>query len=256
MDDLGPFPTRRLHVADRVVRHLLGDNGEDPATRQVLLDPVPVSFGATDLLRAHIDRGATVSYVQSAPGTAGVALAAGALARTGCAVPGRRTGRRRNRAVRICLRDATLTRRALIVRRDAEPDFAPAAGAGVGRAFFDATADALVPVVVVGAQAWQPNWLPWLPPVVTAEPLSERGRTFLWRSMISTLSDDDVLSIPPFNLTPEQVRDVCDAAAAGAATRERRRRCRTWSPPRRLPSAPSATSPASVEAVRWPGSRT
>jgi hypothetical protein len=37
--------------------------------------------------------------------------------------------------------------------------------------------------------------------------------------MMSTLSDDDVLSIPPFNLTPEQVRDVCDAAAAGAATR-------------------------------------
>ena len=221
LDDLGPLPVRRIHVADRVVRHLLGEDTEDPAIRRSMLVPVPVTFESTDLLAAHIGRGATLSYVHAPRGTAGLALAAGALARLDISYLSIALGPADVEPFRIGLRDATLSRRALLVQRGPGPESeatqALPGESDAGRAFFDAAADALVPVVVVGERPWQPGWLSWLPPVVEAEPLSERGRTAIFTNLLPALTADEIRAIPPFGLTPEQVRDVCEAAAATAA---------------------------------------
>ncbi|MET0864411.1 MAG: hypothetical protein ABWZ98_08745 [Nakamurella sp.] len=212
IDGLGPLPSRRIRVADELVSHLLGDDSGDPAVAAVQVLPVPVDFAVTRVLMAHIDSGATLCYVHSLPGTAGLALAAGALAQLDIAylaidlTPSSVV----DLPVRSALRQATMNRQALIVVLDGDAD----------RSTVGILADALVPVLVVGSKPWQPEWLSWLPPVVAAEPLSSSGRLAIWQSLVPSLGENDESALPAFGLTPEQVRDVANAAMADAQARQ------------------------------------
>lgn len=230
---MGAFPARSVTAADRLAGYLTGDDGPEPAVRQLLVEPVPVTFAETGRLQAALAAGSTVSYVQAGPGTAGTALAAGALARLdlGYLAVAWPSGATPDTLVSI-LREATLAQRALILELPADlgtPADSPLRRAGEadrdGRSLFAVLADALVPVVAIGRAPWQPAWLPWIPPVVQAEPLSEAGRLALWSGLAPEVGDSlDLADLPPFRFTPEQIRDVCvaaraDADAAGRETR-------------------------------------
>ena len=176
IDGAGPFPTRRLAVPDRVVGYVLGDESADPIVAHYQVEAVPVMSASTPVLQAHILADGPLSYVRSTLGTAGVSLAAGAFTQADARYLAVLVGQRADQdAIRAVCREAALTRRGLIAARSAEHE-SHLSDDDESRAFFSLLAHAVVPVVVVGARPWNPQWLPWLPTVIEAEPLAERER--------------------------------------------------------------------------------
>jgi predicted nucleic acid-binding protein len=92
------------------------------------------------------------------------------------------------------------------------------------RRVFELLERAAVPVVAVGSRAWNPAWLPRLPLLVDAEPLTVADRAAVWRSSLGGLADDDEelrRTLLGLRLAPEAVTEAARYARVIAASQGR-----------------------------------
>ncbi len=201
---------RPLAVPDPVLGVLGGGRRLDPSLDVLRTVAVPCELPGSADLAAAIELSVPLAWVRCAPGTAGVAMAAGALRSIGldwvALDLGHRPGTGDWTEVMVrATREAGLRGRALVV---AGADAVPAAEAP---AAFGVLADAVVPVVAVGDRSWDPGWLPTVPYLAEAAPLPADERERLWRSGLGGLADDDpelLGTLLGLRLTPEAVRRV------------------------------------------------
>jgi predicted nucleic acid-binding protein len=221
LDVLGEdtFLSRPLRVPDRVVGALLGDDSPDPLVAALAIDSVPVRLDETALLSDALERGVPLCWVHSRPGTAGIALAAGAFAAVDVghvAVDLSRCPPSRAYAdvVAAVCREAALQQAGLVL-----------VGAELltveGRiSLLQVLELAAVPVIAVSTAPWDPTWSRRSPVQVEAPVLPPSVRAELWTAELgpSVVTDDpywrDLVSL---RLTPEAIVKTARQAGAEAA---------------------------------------
>jgi hypothetical protein len=206
-----PFPGRALRAPDRVVGHLLGDDTADPALASVLVPAPEVSWGDEGPLARALAADVTFAYLREPATGSGRVLALGALRRLGL--------------------DGVLVD---LERLVAEPDAATLAGAAArearlrGAGLIAAPAAALaghaaviealrvdpLPLLLVGADPWDPAWASDVPLLVDVPASTAAERSALWRRALEDNGTDVDAgqATAQFLLRPEQV-----ARAAGSA---------------------------------------
>jgi hypothetical protein len=206
-----PFPGRALRVPDRVVGHLLGDDTPDPALAPVLVPAPPVAWGDDGPLAGALAAGVGLAYLREPATGSGRVLGLGALRRRGLG------------GVLVDLE-----------RLVAEPDAAALAGATArearlrGAGLVAGPAEALaghaavltalradpLPLLLVGADPWDPAWAADVPLLVDVPASTAAERSALWRRALdgSGTDVDAGRATAQFLLRPEQV-----ARAAGGA---------------------------------------
>ena len=219
-----PFLTRALRVPDRVAAHLLGDDAADPALVGLLTDPLPFEGEQSSRMARAVGAGQRLIYVREVGIGIGPSVAAAALRSNRRPVLGvdlARTaaGRDPAQAIAVLGREALL-RGAGVVAGPVE------ALAQAHPEALRALADLPVPVAVIGAATWDPQWTDSVPLVIDAPTLSPSERIALWmqelgRRPASTNGGiPDVIdpSVIPthFVLGPGQVSRAVRAAAAAA----------------------------------------
>ena len=208
-----PFPSRTLHVPDRVVGHLLGDATPDATLVPLLTPLIPAEApGASDLARA-LDSASWLAWVRERPGAAGWSVAAAALESLGLAAIGVDLARLPDGAgladvLATAMREATLRGAALVMgpvdgRRD--------------RATLARLGDLSCPLVLTSPDAWDPRWSAVVPFTVDAQPSTPDARAAVWSSTLAALDATPVDGLAAFRLSPEQIV-VASATAAVQAT--------------------------------------
>jgi hypothetical protein len=212
-----PFPGRALRVPDRVVGHLLGDDTPDPALASVLVPSPGVAWGDTAPLAGALEGGVVFGYLREPATGSGRVLALGALRRRG--------------------RDGVLVD---LTRLVAEPDAVVLAGAvgrearlrgaglvagpaevlsGQGGRVVGALRADPLPLLLVGADPWDPAWAVDMPLLVDVPASTADERSVLWQEALGDRASgtDAGRATAQFLLRPEQV-----ARAAGSAVAQSR----------------------------------
>ncbi len=211
-----PLLTRALRVPDRVAAHLLGDDAPDPLVAP-LIEPVAAwSNPMADQLARALGAGVTFVYLHERLAGTGSAVAVSALAQAGwsaIAVDLRRLAGGHDAAALVAL----TVREALL------------AGGGVVAGPVTSLADvaveavqlfatAPVPVMLVGAATWDPQWSMTAPLVLEAPPLGGRERVRLWEREIGghngSLDPGEVAG--HLALGPTQIQRAVRAAESSA----------------------------------------
>ena len=197
----GPWLGRELSVPDRVTAHLLGVNQVDPAVRAIAMNPVPLELAGAELLARAIENGATLAWVRAKPGTAGLSLAAAAFAMAGLRCLCIDLDRAPAAAaltdlVRSAAREAALLGACLVVGGADRL----AVDSGTSLSVLD---DAAVPVIAVGARAWDRTWLARYPIAVDAPALTPADREAAWAA--SGADDTTKEGLAGLRLTPEAI---------------------------------------------------
>ncbi|MEE3850655.1 ATP-binding protein [Gordonia sp. LSe1-13] len=208
-----PFLTRTLRVPDRVVDHLLGEDGPDPLLVDVVTDPGRFDGETAEqvarALRCHAD----FIYVRDDDGSNGSAAAAAAIDATGrpaLTVDARRLPQDGLGPVLVAVRREAVLREAVIVL-----DGVHESSDGLRRSRLFAGP---APLVVVGRGPWEPELADRLPLTVHASPVSTRDRLEVWRTHVTVESTDvemDALAV--YALTPEQIGRAVDTARRAVA---------------------------------------
>jgi hypothetical protein len=219
-----PFLTRALRVPDRVTAHLLGDDAVDPALIGLLTDPLPFESEQSSAMARAVAAGQRLIYVREVGIGIGPSVAAAALLANNRPVLGidlgrTAAGRDPRQAIAVAGREALL-RGAGVVAGPVE-----ALSQGHQEAL-RLLADLPVPVAVIGAATWDPQWTDSVPLVLDAPTLTPAERIVLWMREIgresvgagNTPADARDTSVIPthFVLGPGQVARAVRAAAAAA----------------------------------------
>lgn len=212
----GPWLSREILVPERVLAHLAGSDEVEPELRAALTTVAPRSFADTAVLVRSFNAGIPLVWIHTPRGTAGLALAAGALQSLGIgelAVDLRRVADPAGLApvLGAAAREAAIRGCGLVV-----------AGAellaGPGRnTLFSQLASARIPVALVGSRGWDPSWLPWSPVTVQAPVLNQQERVEIWRSATGLTTDVDQLGT--LRMTPEAITQAAHLAGNLALAR-------------------------------------
>ncbi len=218
-----PFLTRSLRVPDRVTAHLLGGDAPDPLLAELLTSAVPSVVGAVAALERAIGAGARLVYVRERVGSAGLSLAATALARLGVEpvlldLTRLAAGDEPGPVAAAAAREARLRGGGLV----AGPiDGLAERGAAAVRAF----AEAACPTVLLGGRGWDPGWSRQVPLLVDAAAPSSTERGAIWRAEVPAAAGDARLDHEierlPFRLAPEQVVRAARSATLQAVAQGR-----------------------------------
>ena len=218
-----PFLTRSLRVPDRVTAHLLGSDIPDPLLAELLTTAVPSVVGAVAALERAIGAGARLVYVRERVGSAGLSLAATALARLGVEpvlldLTRLAAGDEPGTVAAAAAREAQLRGCGLV----AGPiDGLAERGAAAVRAF----AELGCPTVLLGGRGWDPGWSRQVPLLVDAATPSSTERGAIWRSELPAAAGDARLDHEierlPFRLAPEQVVRAARSATLQAVAQGR-----------------------------------
>ncbi len=76
-----PWLSRELSCPDRVIAHLQGNNTPEPDLAELLLDPVPLLLPGSRQVADALEGGVGLVWIHAPIGSAGICMAAGALAR-------------------------------------------------------------------------------------------------------------------------------------------------------------------------------
>ncbi|MGH2466017.1 MAG: ATP-binding protein [Candidatus Limnocylindrales bacterium] len=218
-----PFLTRSLRVPDRVTGHLLGIDDPDPIVASLLTTSVPAAVGPVGGLERAIGAGSNLVYVRERVGSAGLALAATALAALGAEpvlVDLGRLGAGDDPAVvaAVAVREARLRGGGLVV---GPIDGLAERGAPAVRAF----AEAACPTILLGARGWDPGWSRHVPLLVEAVTPTSAERSSIWRSALADAAGGPGIGGEierlPFRLSPEQVVRAARSAALQAVAEGR-----------------------------------
>ncbi|MDP3893690.1 ATP-binding protein [Nocardioides sp.] len=220
VDDAAPWLSRGLRVPDPVLAGLAGALPADPPVDRLRTELVAMDVEGVDEVARSLSGGAPLVWVRSAAGMSGTAVAAGALQLLGLhwlAVDLRRhpAGDDLTDLLAYAARDAGLRGWALVVVGGEVLAEGPRPGT------FEALEDAAVPVVVVSAKPWNPAWLPRLPVVVDAGPLSVDDRSRAWREALGEVAQDPELlaTLAGLRLTAESIGEAARHARALAVAR-------------------------------------
>ncbi|WP_127792213.1 ATP-binding protein [Agromyces sp. LHK192] len=210
-----PLPTRALRVPDRVVGHLLGDDGGDRALDGVLQDSAPIDWGDGGEVARALAAGIRSVYVREHATSSGRAIAADALRSVGLdpiELDLAKIGSDEDgvQIARLVVREARLRRAGLI----AGP-VAPELPAEV----LDALDASPQPTVLVGDAVWDPSRARTHPAVVEARASTTLERVELWRRELGRAGSrlDVASATGQFRLRPEQVRRAARTARTQAA---------------------------------------
>ena len=218
-----PFLTRSLRVPDRVTAHLLGSDAPDPILAELLTTAVPSVVAAVGALERAIGAGARLVYVRERVGSAGLSLAATALARLGVEpvlldLARLGAGDEPSIAAAAAAREARLRGGGLV----AGPiDGLAERGAAAVRAF----GELACPTILLGVRGWDPGWSREVPLLVEAAAPTATERGAIWRSELPAAAADDRLDVEigrlPFRLAPEQVVRAARSATLQAVANGR-----------------------------------
>ncbi|MEV0679707.1 ATP-binding protein [Actinosynnema sp. NPDC050436] len=208
-----PFLSRSLRVPDRVVNHLLGDDTPDAAlsgVAEVVAGPA-LAADVTRLVRALRARVRLV-YLRERPGGGARELAASALARAGLAVLEVDAARLRaepdhDELAAAVLREAVLRGAGLVL--------GPVEDAPALRPLTHPS----VPLVVHGAEVWNPQWSAEPPLLHEAAALPVTSRADLWRERLHDRlapGVDPAAATAHFVLGPGQIARAARAASVSA----------------------------------------
>jgi hypothetical protein len=202
-----PFLTRSLRVPDRVAGHLLGIDDPDPIVAGLLTSSVCAAVGPIAGLERAISAGSNLVYIRERVGSAGLSLAAAALAALGAEpvlLDLARLGTGDDPAVvaAVAVREARLHGGGLV----AGPiDGLAERGAAAIRAF----AEAACPTILLGVRGWDPGWSRHVPLLVDAVTPTTAERSSIWRSALAAGAGAPGIGPEierlPFRLAPEQV---------------------------------------------------
>jgi hypothetical protein len=217
-----PWLARGLQVPPPVVAALAGAEPADPAVAPLRCAVTPLSLPGGEQVRRGLESGAHLVWVRGPVGSAPASLAAGAIATIGLrwlAVDARRgEGAQLADVMGRAAREAGLRGRALLVTGG---DALAAAG---DLAVFRRLAESPVPVVVAAHKPWSPQWLPRLPLLVDAEPLSPADRTRIWEHELGDVVDADPELreiLVGLRLSPEQAAETARYAHVLSAAQDR-----------------------------------
>ena len=209
-----PFLSRSLRVPDRVTAHLLGADAPDPLVAGLLTSAVPSAVGAVGVVERALTAGSPLVYVRERVGSAGLSIAATALAGLGARpvlLDLGRLGPAEDPAsvAAAAIREARLRGGGLV----AGPiDGLAERGAAAIRAF----AEAACPTILLGVRGWDPGWSRQVPLLVDAASPSAAERAAVWRSALPDMLDipgiDREIDQLPFRLSPEQVLRAASSA--------------------------------------------
>ncbi len=202
-----PFLTRSLRVPDRVTGHLLGVDAPDPIVAALLTASVPAGVGPAEGLARAITAGSNLVYVRERVGSAGLSMAAAALAALGAQPvlldlarlgPGDDPGI----VAAAAIREALLRGGGLV----AGPiDGLAERGAPAMRVF----AEGACPTILLGVRGWDPGWSRQVPLLIDATTPTAAERGAIWRSALPDAADQAEIGREidrlPFRLAPEQV---------------------------------------------------
>ncbi|MCU1657745.1 MAG: ATP-binding protein [Pseudonocardiales bacterium] len=224
VDIAGPEPWlgRALRVPDPVVTVLAGGAPSDPVVSRLRTTAVPLTLPGGEVIARAVDRGVPFVWVRSVQGSAGISLAAGALASLGlgCLAVDLRlhlSDQSLSDVTAAAAREAGLSGAALLV-----------AGAEViteanDRGALEVLERAAVPVVAVANRAWNPSWLRRLPLLIDAETLPVTARAAVWQSNLGEFADQDVelqQTLLGLRLTPEAVTEAARYARVLASAKD------------------------------------
>ncbi|WP_161632038.1 ATP-binding protein [Nakamurella lactea] len=205
--DVRPWLFRELAVPERVLAHVLGVDDTDPALAPLTVEPLPLRFDDTDRVARAIEAGVPLIWIRSPLGAAGLSLAAGAMDQLGIryrcfdlrrAAPGGSV----IDVLRAAIREAALCGQALIVEGAERLESDGAAAVAV-------LTDAMVPVIAVGADAWDATWADAYPLSVDAPVVGPQARDQAWR-MVGAESVDGGLT--GLRLAPETLAQTAGYA--------------------------------------------
>jgi hypothetical protein len=220
-----PFPGRALRAADRVIGHLLGDDSPDPALAPVLVPAPDVSWGDEAPLAGALTAGVTLAYLREPATGSGRVLALGALRRRGLGSLLLALGRLAAEPDAVALAGAAAREARL---RGAGVVAAPAEAHAGRVAVVEALRADPLPLLLVGAEPWDPGWAADTPLLVEVPASTAAERSALWRHALdgSPAEVDAGQATAQFLLRPEQVARAAGSAAvqarlgAGAVTAE------------------------------------
>ena len=216
-----PLLSRTLRVPDRVVAHLLGDDATDAGIARMVEVSAPGETAGVDReavarLAHALAAGVGLVHLRQRPGGAARDLATGAALRAGYGaihVDASLLTRGAGDAVGPALvREALLRGAALIVgpliERHGEATAAPVSPVAELR-------HPAVPLLVYGADAWDPAWDSQAPLRLDAAPLTPADRAALWRARLDGAlpeGEDPAESTAHFVLDPHQIARAAQAA--------------------------------------------
>jgi hypothetical protein len=213
-----PFLTRSLRVPDRVTAHLLGVDAPDPIVAALLTTAVPAAVGAVAPLERALAAGSRLVYIRERVGSAGLSLAAAALAALGSEpvlLDLTRLGPGDDPALiaAAAAREARLRGGGLV----AGPiDGLAERGTPAVRVF----AEAACPTILLGVRGWDPGWSRQVPLLVESVAATAAERGAIWRSALPDAAGDASLGAEidrlPFRLAPEQVMRAARSATLHA----------------------------------------
>ncbi|MGI8928513.1 MAG: ATP-binding protein [Candidatus Limnocylindrales bacterium] len=216
-----PLLTRAIRVPDRVSAHLVGDDSFEPGTAAQLLD-VPSREGTVWApLDNALAKGMSPVYLREPGGTSAASVAAASVVRAG-RVPllvdfARLVGAPDPfGSANAVIREARMRDWILVgVPVDSLLDRAP----GV----IDLFAEALCPVVLAGARAWDPAWSRAVPLLLEVPQPTVAERADQWAAALNGHSADPALlrATMAFRLTPIQVARAAKAGRMSASAYDR-----------------------------------
>lgn len=193
--------SRRVVVSERVSAYLAGDDVPARTVLGLVLDGVPVEVEGTDLVATALQSGQRLVWVHTRGGGAGAAMATAACHRLGvsCLVAD------------LDRLDPTASVQEAVVDLLVECGLAGTVLVLVGaeRARADVYTRAVVPVVAVSDEPWDPRWPADLPLTVPAPRLTVAEREQVWEPLLGDLARE-VTGMP---LAPEQIVAVGRHAA-------------------------------------------
>ncbi|WP_438854750.1 ATP-binding protein [Agromyces sp. M3QZ16-3] len=213
-DDERPLPGRAVRVPDRVVGHLLGDDGPDRALEGVVRDPSSVEWGDPSGVAAALAAGIRLIHLREPATGSGEAVAHRGLRSQGLGALYLDLSRLGGEQEAIPLahaavREVRLRGAGLIVGPLTETT--PAA-------LVEVLADSPQPTVFVGDSTWDPTWWRELPAMIDVEPTTVEDRARLWRDFLGPAAESiDVAEVTgQFRLRPEQVQRAARTARTQA----------------------------------------
>ncbi len=216
-----PFLTRSLRVPDRVAGHLLSSDASDPRLATLAVEPRPLALPEGVAISRARRAGVSLFYVRERFGSAGIAMAAAALASGGQTplvldLARMSTSDDAAELAAVAARECLLTGAALVV---GPVEVIAERGAASVRAF----AEVACPVVLVGSRPWDPAWSRGVPVVIDAPIPSLADRARVWLDELGSAQDglDPAEEMIQFRLSPEQTVRAARAASRQATAEGR-----------------------------------
>ncbi|WP_209306369.1 ATP-binding protein [Blastococcus sp. CT_GayMR19] len=211
-----PLLTRALRVPDRVTAHLLGGTAPDPVLADVLCRRVAYDAYPAAALADAIGAGHRLVHVRERVAGTGAAMATAALVRAGRPTVGLDLGRLASQPdaglpVRVAGREALLIGGGIVA--GPVEALASAAPAALRR-----LAALPVPVLLVGAATWDPDWSDVVPLLCEAPVPGPDERIALWHQALGPVGVEGAATATEhFVLSPHQIDRAVRAARAAAA---------------------------------------